>query len=148
VLILLFKNVLKISNFEKGTKTSKNEQKPKKTVKKTFKFFVCMRFYWGGKNFIIKKGLFYANFFEFEVKSYSPFFLVASSLSILCSLLGKKLKFAVTIWVFYNFQIQKRIVSAETIWGNTVSIFLKRWIEIWNTFSTRLNILRSIDCLP
>ena len=31
------------------------------------------------------------------------------------SLLGKKLKFAATIWTFYNFQIQKRIVSAETI---------------------------------
>ena len=33
-----------------------------------------MRFYWGGKNFINKIGLFYATFFEFEVKSYSPFF--------------------------------------------------------------------------
>ena len=28
--------------------------------------------------------MFDANFFEFEDKSYSPFFLVASSLSILC----------------------------------------------------------------
>ena len=28
------------------------------------------------------------------------------------SLLGKKLKFAATIWISYNFQIQKRIVSA------------------------------------
>ena len=30
------------------------------------------------------------------------------------------MKFAATIGIFYNFQIQKRIVSAETIWGNTV----------------------------
>ena len=34
-------------------------------------------------------------------------------------LLGKTMKFAETI--FYNFQIQKRIVSAETICGNRVS---------------------------
>ena len=27
---------------------------------------------------------------------------------------------AATIWIGYNFQIQKIIVSAETIWGNTV----------------------------
>ena len=32
---------------------------------------------------LIKNGLFYAKFFEFEVKSHSPFFWVASSLSIL-----------------------------------------------------------------
>ena len=25
-----------------------------------------------------------------------------------------------TIWIRYNFQIQKRIVPGETIWGNTV----------------------------
>jgi hypothetical protein len=34
-----------------------------------------MRFYAGGRNFNNKKSLFYAKFFEFEVKSYSPFFL-------------------------------------------------------------------------
>ena len=50
----------------KQAKTSKNL---KKTAKKNFKFFLCRRFYWGGKNFFNKKGLFYANFFEFEVKS-------------------------------------------------------------------------------
>ena len=33
------------------------------------------------------------------------------------------MKFAATIWSFYNFQVQKRIVSAETIWGNTVSLY-------------------------
>jgi hypothetical protein len=66
LLILLFKNVLKISNFEKIAKMSKN-------LKKTTKFFFCFvlfrRFYAGGKNFTNKKGLFYANFFEFVVKS-------------------------------------------------------------------------------
>ena len=34
--------------------------------------------------------------------------------------LGKKLKFAATIWISYNFEIQKRRASAETIWVNTV----------------------------
>ena len=29
-------------------------------------------------------------------------------------------EFAATIWICYNLQIQKRIVSAETICGNTV----------------------------
>ena len=43
-----------------------------------------MRFYWREKNFTNKSCLFYAKFVEFEVKSYSPFFWVASSLSILC----------------------------------------------------------------
>jgi hypothetical protein len=71
LLILLFKNVLKISNFEESAKTSKNL---KKTVKKTSKFFVCMRFYTGRKKFINKKGLFYAKFFEFEEFSIGPFF--------------------------------------------------------------------------
>ena len=31
------------------------------------------------------------------------------------------MKFPATIWISYNLQIQKRIVSAETIHGNTVS---------------------------
>ena len=39
----------------------------------------------GRKNFINKKGSFYSNFFEFEEFSILPFFFViASSLSILC----------------------------------------------------------------
>ena len=33
-----------------------------------------MRFYTGRKNFINKKGLFYAKFFEFEESSIVPFF--------------------------------------------------------------------------
>jgi hypothetical protein len=47
-------------------KMSKNLKKP---AKKKFNFFLFRRFYAGGKNFTNKKGLFYANFFEFEVKS-------------------------------------------------------------------------------
>ena len=35
---------------------------------------------------LIKKGLIYAKFFEFEEFSIAPFFVVASSLSILCIL--------------------------------------------------------------
>ena len=72
MLIFLFKNVLKISNFEKSAKTSKNLKKPQKTAKKPF-LCVCA-FTWEEKISLIKKGLFYANFFEFEVKSYAPFF--------------------------------------------------------------------------
>ena len=30
------------------------------------------------------------------------------------------MKFGATIQIFYNFEIQKRIFSAETIWGNMV----------------------------
>ena len=33
----------------------------------------------------------------------------------------KKWNIAATIWICYNLQIQKRVVSAETIWGNTVT---------------------------
>ena len=69
MLILLFKNVLEISNFEKGAKTSKNLKKPYKQRKKTSNFFSLGRFYWGGTNFTNKSCLFYAKFFEFEVKT-------------------------------------------------------------------------------
>ena len=51
-------------------------------MKKTF--FLFGRFYTGRKNFINEKGLFYAKIFEFEEFSIIPFFVVASSLSILC----------------------------------------------------------------
>jgi hypothetical protein len=71
LLILLFKNVLKISNFEKSAKTSKNL---KKQGKKTSNIFLLRRFYAGGKKFTNKKGLFYTKFFEFEEFSIEPFF--------------------------------------------------------------------------
>ena len=55
----------------KRAKTSKN-------LKKTAKiFFLYVRFYWGGKNFINKKDLFYAKFFEFEEFSIAPFFCIS-----------------------------------------------------------------------
>ena len=51
----------------------KVKRRLKKTVKsrekKTSNFFLFTRFYTGRKNVINKKGLFYAKFFEFEVKS-------------------------------------------------------------------------------
>ena len=62
---------MKISNFEKSAKTSKNLKKHKK---KTSFLFSLGCFYAGGTNFIIKKGLFYAKFFEFEEFSIEPFF--------------------------------------------------------------------------
>ena len=40
------------------------------------------------------------------------------------NLLGKKFKFAAIILISYFFQIEKRVVSAETICGNTVVIYL------------------------
>ena len=58
----------------KDTKMSKNEQKSLKTAKK------ATIFYTGRKNIYNRNCLFYVKFFEFEVKSYSPFF----GLSILC----------------------------------------------------------------
>ena len=48
------------------------------------------------------------------------------------SLFGKKLKFAATFWIFYNFQIPKRIVSAEIriffFWKNEKLEF--RWFTL------------------
>ena len=54
----------------------------KKQRKKLQLFFVWTLLH-GEKNFINKKGLFYAKFFEFEEFSMVPFFVVASSLSII-----------------------------------------------------------------
>ena len=54
-------------------------------------------------------------YFEYRVFPYS----FRSTNSVYWA---KKLKFAATIWIFYNFQTQKRSVSAETRWGNTVFV--------------------------
>ena len=75
MLILLSKNV-----------SSKISKTLKKQWKKTSIFFL-KHFYVDWYNFYNKNCLFDANFFEFEVKSYSPFFLVASSLRTLWLLL-------------------------------------------------------------
>ncbi len=53
----IWKVVLKLK--EEGKKRYNQE-------KKTSIFFLFMHFYLGGRNFINKKGLFYAKFFEFE----------------------------------------------------------------------------------
>ena len=52
-----------------GFKVKRRRKKRVKSREKNFNFFLFMHFYWGGKFFINKKGLFYARFFEFEVKS-------------------------------------------------------------------------------
>jgi hypothetical protein len=59
LLILLFKNVLKISNFEKSTKTSKNLKKTlKNSEKKLQKFFCVAAFTREEKISLIKKACF------------------------------------------------------------------------------------------
>ena len=55
--------------FQISKKALKRAKTLKKNSEKKLKFFLYTHFYWGGKNFINKKGLFYAKFFEFEVKS-------------------------------------------------------------------------------
>jgi hypothetical protein len=63
LLILLFKNALKISNFEKSAKTSKTFKKQRK---KPSNLFLCSRFYTGRKKIFNNNCLFDAKFFEFE----------------------------------------------------------------------------------
>ena len=65
LLILLFKNVLKISNFKKSTKTSKNH---KKTVKKTSNFFCLYPFTREEKISLIKKACFMLNSLNLKSK--------------------------------------------------------------------------------
>jgi hypothetical protein len=86
VLILLFKNVLKISNFEKSSKTSKNLKKPLKIIEKKLQIFFCVcTFTWTDKISIIKISCFILNFFNLKSKASHTFVWVASSLSILCN---------------------------------------------------------------
>ena len=59
MLILFFQNILKFQ--KKAPKRANTWKNLKKTAKKIF------------QSFITKKGLFYAKFFEFEVKSYASF---------------------------------------------------------------------------
>ena len=58
-----------------GLKVKRRQEKRVKSREKNLDFFfhIHMRFYAGGRNFINKKGLFYANFFEFEVKTHPSF---------------------------------------------------------------------------
>ena len=49
-----------------GFKVKRRRKKKVKSREKNFKFILFMHFYLGGRNFINKKGLFYAKFFEFE----------------------------------------------------------------------------------
>jgi hypothetical protein len=84
VLILLFKNVLEISNFEKSAKTSKNLKKPLKNSEKKLQIFFCVGASTGGhKISLIKKACLMLNFLNLKSKASHLFFWVASSLSIL-----------------------------------------------------------------
>jgi hypothetical protein len=63
LLILLLKNVLKISNFEKSAKASKNLEKPLKNSKKKLQIFFCLgAFMREGKMSVIKIACFMLNF--------------------------------------------------------------------------------------
>ena len=66
MLISLFKNVLKISNFEKSAE-AKPLKNPEKNSENHFIFFVCA--FTRETKFYNKNCLFYAKCFEFEVKS-------------------------------------------------------------------------------
>ena len=46
-----------------------------------------------------------------------------------------------TFWIGYNFQIQKRIVSTETIWGNTVN-------GPWSTLEAYLQLAHDKAKIP
>ena len=53
---------------------------------------------------------------------HTVFFHIVSAAKIQF-IIVKNWNIAATIWVGYNVQIQKRIVSAETMWGNMVTNF-------------------------
>ena len=63
--------------------------------------FLCMHFYLEWYNFYNKNCLFNEKIFEFEVKSYSPFFSVASSLS--------------TLWLLLHWQWLVHLVETQPI---------------------------------
>jgi hypothetical protein len=69
LLILLFRNVLKISNFEKSAKTNKNLEKPLKTAKKKLQIFFCLgAFMREGKMSVIKIACLMLNFLNLKSK--------------------------------------------------------------------------------
>jgi hypothetical protein len=71
VLVLLFKNVLEISNFEKSAKTSKNLNKNRK---KTSIFFCLGASTGGDKISLIKKACLMLNFLNLKSKASHLFF--------------------------------------------------------------------------
>ena len=68
---------------KRGLKVERRRKKSEKSREKNFNLFLFMRFYLERRNVTNKKGVFYANFFEFEEFSIVSFFVVAFSLSIL-----------------------------------------------------------------
>ena len=83
LLILLFKNVLKISNFEKNAKWAKTLKSLKKQRKKNFKKFFIGAFMREEQILLVKKACFMLIFLNLKSKASKLFFWVASSLSIL-----------------------------------------------------------------
>ena len=75
MLILLFKNVLEISNFEKSAKTSKKTKKPlKNSGKNTSNFFCVVTSTGGDKISLIKKACLMLNFLNLKLKPRHLFF--------------------------------------------------------------------------
>jgi hypothetical protein len=75
VLVLLFKNVLEISNFEKSAKTSKNLKKHRKNIEKKLQIFFCLGASTGGdKISLIKKACLMLNFLNLKSKASHLFF--------------------------------------------------------------------------
>ena len=54
-----------------------------------------------------------------------------------------------TFWIAYNFQIQKRIVSTETIWGNTVFMCCPHCIKTLSqvSFPLKVQLISMFACL-
>ena len=70
MLILLFKNVLKISNFGKSAKTSKNLEKPLKNSEKKMSIFFCVGAFTGDeKKSLIKIVCFMLIFLNLKSKA-------------------------------------------------------------------------------
>jgi hypothetical protein len=102
-----------------------------------------MRFYAGGRNFINKKGLFYAKFFEFEVKSYSPFFWVASSRSILCAS-NKNILILYSIITIKVSSYEKNRLKSKTLANINIAIRLnvrKKYFDYCQLTQTIANYL-------
>ena len=142
MLILLFKNVLKISNFENGTKTNK-KSKRKQQKNPSISFCVCA--FTREENIsIIKIAYLMLNFLNLKSLLSNLFFVVASSLSIL--------------WTFSHFEAQKiwteffcfslfLFKDAITINGPDNLIFTKQSIICKKCRETTKQVHQFLNCL-
>ena len=116
------------SKFEILKKALKRAKTFKKQRKKTSIFFLFMRFYLEGQNFINKNCLFYANFLNLKSLVRHLFFVVASSLSILCNIskvmssiavqiqknMSKKLKMFIESSLNESFTTIEKLINMST----------------------------------